>query len=143
MKFAFAITTVLLIAATVTFNANSDEPKSENASLKFNTSELGKQLLDTLAMSYEQHLELYRRGTASPARAVEVNRELYEAQRDCVEASQKLATAERFVARAKEIENIATKHLDSGSGSSVDVLDAKAPRLRAEIELATVSASSK
>ncbi|WP_430451550.1 hypothetical protein [Rhodopirellula europaea] len=140
MKTAFATATVVLLAMTFAFTANSDEPVEEKTALSFNTSDIGKELLDTLADSYELRFQEYRSGRSGPARLLDINRELYEQQRESVAADQRLIVAEQFLARAKEINAIAEIHLKHGTGTRMDLLDTRASQLRATIELENVAA---
>tara|TARA_R110002049_G_scaffold47902_4_gene138543 strand:+ start:18869 stop:19228 length:360 start_codon:yes stop_codon:yes gene_type:complete len=103
--------------------------------------ELGNTLVDTLALSYKQRLVEYEDGRSQPDRLIAVNRELYDAMRS-VSGQDRRVHAKvigEFIARAKSIEAAAQANLDNGRGTSMDLLDAKSARLRAEIELARVS----
>ena len=130
---------VLLLAIVVAFKANSEEPQKRAETLTFNTSELGKELLETLNLNYKQRLDEYKDGRSTPVRLIEVNRDLYETQRGSVASKQRQIVAEAFLERSKEIEAIAEQRLRDGVGTSMDVLDAKASRIRATIEHETVA----
>ena len=134
-----AIACVLMLASTLAYTAQSDEPDVSTSTLSYNTSEIGKQLLDILALSYEQRMVEYRDGRSTPGRLIELNRELFDEQISAVNSGQRKLVAERFLARAQAIEDVANSRLANGVGVSMDVLDAKAARLRATIELAIIS----
>ncbi|MEM9587977.1 MAG: TolC family protein [Planctomycetota bacterium] len=139
MKKPLATFAVLLLATTYAFHAGSDEPNGEKELVTHNTSELGEQLIRTLSESLRQRLAEYRLGRTTPAKVIAVNRELYEAQLVAAAADQRSDVAASYLERAKEVESIAERRVSNGTGTSMDVLDAKASRLRATIELSKVT----
>jgi hypothetical protein len=139
MKTNVSLACILAFVGAWAFTAQSDEPVDTTMVLRFNTSETGKQLIDTLALNYDKRLAEYQNGRSTPSRLIELNREMFDEQIASVASDHRKLVAERYLERAKTIEDVANKHLANGVGSSMDILDAKAARLRATIELATVS----
>lgn len=145
MKFACATAGILLIIVAMAFDAQSDElPDRQTQMRRQYVSQLGRALVETLSSNYEERLTEFRGGRSKPGRLVEINRELYDAQlRDAelnvADRRMRGQIAENFVSRAKTIESITKSNLDNGTGTSMDLLDAKGSRLQAEIELATIS----
>ena len=144
MKLTYATAGTLLIIVAMAFDVQSDEPSDRQAQLRRGyVSQLERALVETLSTNYEQRLTAFREGRSELIRLIDINRELYDAQLRDAElnnAGRRMRgqIAENYLSRAKAIESIAKSNLDNGTGTSMDLLDAKGSRLHAEIEYATI-----
>lgn len=108
---------------------------AKNAPVNQPIPSLEEQVRDTLRQAYEGRLAEFRSGRTTIASALRVNHELYEAEMALAGAAQRLAIAKAWFDRSSELERMAELNEKAGVGTRVDVLDAKAMRLKAMIEI--------
>ncbi len=122
---------VIVLTALLAFQATSDEPMPPGPVTKSPY----RELRSTLNEAYRLRLEEYKAGRSTPANVIRVNQELYDIERRVKIVGKETEPQEKYVARAQAIEEVANAQFTNGTGSKVDFLDAKAARLRAEMEL--------
>lgn len=96
---------------------------------------LEEQLRDTLRLAFNGRFADFKSGRSSLVNLIRINRELYEAEIACAEAAERLAIHKAYVDRAMEFERFAELGEKAGVGTRTDVLEAKAARLTAMIEI--------
>ncbi len=136
MKNAVSILVLTGIVCALAFNVQSDQPhKSPTNRPTFHAAPVYLELLDTLDLALSGYLTEYKAGRSGPEHAIRLNKQLYEQQRGAVQTG-RLILGENYLERAKQIEKIAKLRLDKGIGTSQQMLEAKAARLAATLELA-------
>jgi hypothetical protein len=133
MKNALSILVLAGIVCTLAFRVQSDEPNKASRPT-FHAAPVYLELLDTLELALSGYLTEYEAGRSGPDHAIRLNKQLYEQQRGAVQTG-RLIVVENYLERAKQIERIAKLRLDNGIGTSQQMLEAKAARLLATLEL--------
>jgi hypothetical protein len=136
MKTIATMLALIGIACVFTFSAQSDEPTDSDKNPTFTAPQIGQELLDTLDLAFTQRLNEYKTGRAGAEHAIRLNTKLYHEQISAANADSRRLVTENYIARAKQIETIAKRNLDNGTGLSQELLEAKAGRLSATLELA-------
>jgi len=132
---AFACILVLAFAF-LSAQVRSDESAVDNDRIHGKTNHAFGDLLSTLNESYQLRLGDYKSGGVTSLESLaRVNAELYEVQRQVRIVGRETEPQQSYLTRAREIEAVAERNLNDGSGSRMEYLDAKASRHRAEIEL--------
>ena len=122
---------VIALTAMFAYQATSDEPQQPQRVLDNPFGELRR----ALTKAYQLHLEEYRDAGPTPDRVIRVNQELYEIERQVKIVGKEREAQEKYVARSQAIEELANARLANGTGSKLDVIDAQAARLMAELVL--------
>jgi outer membrane protein TolC len=135
MKTRFAVVAMIAVASLYMLQAQSDEHATQETKPTFNAAPIKQDLLDTLAQAFKGRFAEYNDGQVSPDNVIRLNNDLFDAQVSSVNAAGRHAVARDYVARAQQIEEIAAKKLDTGTGLSTELLEAKASRLKAQLEL--------
>ena len=136
MKTQAAMFAFCAIACMFAFNVQSDEPTKTDDRPTFLTSPLGQELLDTLDLAFTQRVEEYKAGLSGPEHAIRLNQKLYDAQISAANSDSRRLIAENYVERAKQIEGIAKRNLENGTGLSPQFLESRAAWISATLELA-------
>ena len=142
MKTKVASIALFAIAGLLAIQAVSERPVAAQQQQRSEASAIEQELLDTLTQAFDERLAEYEADRASPHNAIRLNKEVYDTQTEQVSADGKIAVAEEYVERAKQIEEIAARQLDEGRGTSTALLEAKASRLKAVLELQRVKNES-
>ena len=138
MKTKVAPIALIAIAGLLAIQAVPETPAAAQQEQRSETSAIEQELLDTLTQAFDERLAEYEAGRAAPTNAIRLNKELYDAQIAEVDAEGKTTVAEERVERAKQIEEIAARQVDEGTGTSTTLLETKASRLKAVLELQRV-----
>jgi hypothetical protein len=136
MKTLATMLALCAIPCIFAINVQSDEPTKTDDRPTFLTSPLGQELLDTLDLAFTQRVEEYNAGRSGPEHAIRLNQKLYDAQISAANGDSRRLIAENYVERAKQIEGIAKRSLDNGTGLSQQFLESKAAWISATLELA-------
>lgn len=130
-----AFTVGLILTVVLSLQVRSNDAQGDAVRIHGKTNHAYGDLLSTMRESFRLRLDEFKGGDSTPSSIIRVNAELYDQERRIQIVGKELAAQEQFLTRAKEIEAIAEHNVDTGTGSRMDYLDAKASRHRAEIEL--------
>ncbi len=112
----------------------SSKPSSDIASLH-------RQRIATLQQACDYVHAMYDQGQITADEMFRVDRRLIDAKLDATTApAERIQLLQRALDTARKQERIAAEHERAGTGPALDALDAKAERLRVEIQLAQESA---
>ena len=136
MKTIATLVSLTCLVCVFACTAQSDEPADASKSPTFATSEIGQELLQTLELAFSQRLDEYKGGRVGVEHTLRLNTKLYQEQIGAADGKSRRLVAENYLTRAKEIETIARGNLDNGAGTFQELLEAKASRLSATLELA-------
>ena len=137
MKTIATLVSLTCLVCVFACTAQSDEPADASKSPTFATSEIGQELLQTLELAFSQRLAEYKGGRrVGVEHTLRLNTKLYQEQIGAADGKSRRLVAENYLTRAKEIETIARGNLDNGAGTFQELLEAKASRLSATLELA-------
>lgn len=129
---AALVTSLVLVALQV----HSDEPGQRPASPSVASSDLEFELIKTLRQAFEESVAGYRQGIVAVHEPIRLSGDLYQQELARADASDRRIVAEAYLERASDIERIALAALADGVGTSTARLEAKADRLKAQLEIA-------
>ncbi|MCG8653696.1 MAG: hypothetical protein MI861_27910 [Pirellulales bacterium] len=136
-----AVLLVPLFCVLLAVSVNSQEGTSPATEPELSrVSELEKELAETLVKAYEGALMEFRVGRTTPEMLIRLNVERFDAELAIAPSDGRLRVAQQYVERAESLEKIAQAYFDAGVGTDQQRLTATAARLRAELELAKLSA---
>lgn len=136
MKMTLALAAIVAVTAFYALQVQSVEPRPQATEAVINVPQLRQELLATLTEAYDQRFQEYNGGRSDPAGVIRLSAKLYDAEIESVEADERIQVAERHVSRVKQIEELAAHFLKSGTTMRGQLLETKAARLSAQLELA-------
>jgi len=135
MKIALAPT--IAVAAFCALQAQSDEPAQQAKGPAVAAAPVTeKQLIETLREAYDLAMAEATGERSDLSTAMRLDERLYEAEVNFIDASKRVEVVKAHLSRAKTIEEIAQRKVQHGTGMRHELLETKAFRLAAELEVA-------
>jgi outer membrane protein TolC len=124
------------IGIVLLVSRSSAQPAPAEANASRDVSKLQEERLATLREAAKFAAELYARGVGSLDQVNRCNQLLLDAELESAAGKQRIEILQNAVTSAKRAEEMATQQYQAGMTTQLAALEAKAYRLRLEIELA-------
>ncbi|WP_143549143.1 hypothetical protein [Rhodopirellula bahusiensis] len=137
------VTVAVLVLVSLTFAAqvpsqqvSPDAPGDKLSEPKASDANLGREVVETLEAAYASYWTAFISGEATFADVLRIDRKLFEAQKKFGDPDSIKEFAQSHFDRAERLETTAAQFLRNGIGTKQILLEARAARLNAALELA-------